>query len=239
LGVDSSSRLTTLTTDFHEFIGQVTKENQAVLQYGPFFQWDEKVRKDNPVPSGPLNPQALNRYSYVLNNPLRYVDPTGHEEFKISLNDLITLRDELQIALRNYSAAAVAAGAFSLIGRAVEGGATSIGEPRLQSVAAALGRAMQWAGGIAAAGLGYRATEIQSVVDVLNKAIGDSSTVKTGVATLEFKHTDSLGFMADLRCASCTDPGRRPIATLTDYQIIGPRNEVTMVLWGYFSNHRQ
>jgi RHS repeat-associated protein len=24
------------------------------------------------------NPQALNRYSYVLNNPLRYTDPTGH-----------------------------------------------------------------------------------------------------------------------------------------------------------------
>jgi hypothetical protein len=79
LGVDSGSRLTTLTIDFHEFIGQVTKENQAVLQYGPFFQWSEKVRKDNPVPSGPLNPQALNRYSYCLNNPLRYIDPTGHD----------------------------------------------------------------------------------------------------------------------------------------------------------------
>jgi hypothetical protein len=78
LGVDSSSRLTTLTTDFHEFIGQVTKENQAVLQYGPFFQWSEKVRKDNPVPSGPLNPQALNRYSYGLNNPVKYQDPSGH-----------------------------------------------------------------------------------------------------------------------------------------------------------------
>ncbi len=26
------------------------------------------------------NPQSLNRYSYVLNNPLRYVDPTGHED---------------------------------------------------------------------------------------------------------------------------------------------------------------
>ena len=25
------------------------------------------------------NPQALNRYSYVLNNPLRYTDPTGNE----------------------------------------------------------------------------------------------------------------------------------------------------------------
>ncbi len=27
----------------------------------------------------PGNPQAFNRYSYVLNNPLRYLDPTGHE----------------------------------------------------------------------------------------------------------------------------------------------------------------
>jgi hypothetical protein len=28
----------------------------------------------------PGNPQALNRYSYVLNNPLRYTDPMGHRE---------------------------------------------------------------------------------------------------------------------------------------------------------------
>ncbi|MEJ5312683.1 MAG: hypothetical protein WHX52_23205, partial [Anaerolineae bacterium] len=26
----------------------------------------------------PANPQSLNRYSYVLNSPLRYTDPTGH-----------------------------------------------------------------------------------------------------------------------------------------------------------------
>jgi RHS repeat-associated protein len=33
---------------------------------------------DTIVPE-PKYPQALNRYSYVYNNPLKYVDPTGHE----------------------------------------------------------------------------------------------------------------------------------------------------------------
>ncbi|WP_448337224.1 RHS repeat-associated core domain-containing protein [Chloroflexus aurantiacus] len=28
--------------------------------------------------SGPVNPQDLNRYTYALNNPLKYTDPTGH-----------------------------------------------------------------------------------------------------------------------------------------------------------------
>ena len=32
---------------------------------------------DTIVP-GPANPQAFNRYSYVFNNPLKYIDPNGH-----------------------------------------------------------------------------------------------------------------------------------------------------------------
>src|SRR5207247_9897905 len=35
------------------------------------------LQADSIVP-GPGNPQALNRYSYVLNNPLTHTDPTGH-----------------------------------------------------------------------------------------------------------------------------------------------------------------
>ncbi len=34
------------------------------------------ISPDTIVPD-PLDPQALNRYSYVLNNPLRYIDPSG------------------------------------------------------------------------------------------------------------------------------------------------------------------
>ena len=35
------------------------------------------ISADTIVPE-PYNPQNLNRYSYVMNNPLRYTDPTGH-----------------------------------------------------------------------------------------------------------------------------------------------------------------
>lgn len=35
------------------------------------------IQADTLVPS-PGNPQSLNRYAYVLNNPLKYVDSTGH-----------------------------------------------------------------------------------------------------------------------------------------------------------------
>ncbi len=36
------------------------------------------LQADTIVPEA-ANPQSLNRYSYVYNNPLRYVDPTGHD----------------------------------------------------------------------------------------------------------------------------------------------------------------
>jgi RHS repeat-associated protein len=35
----------------------------------------------------PTNPQSFNRYSYVLNRPLNFTDPTGHCEFGFDEND--------------------------------------------------------------------------------------------------------------------------------------------------------
>jgi hypothetical protein len=45
---------------------------------GWYFQWDKETRERYPLPSGPLNPQALNRYTYVMGCPTRFKDPTGH-----------------------------------------------------------------------------------------------------------------------------------------------------------------
>jgi len=37
-----------------------------------------RFTQPDPFVQAPANPQTLNRYSYVLNNPLRYIDPSGY-----------------------------------------------------------------------------------------------------------------------------------------------------------------
>jgi RHS repeat-associated protein len=61
-----------------KFTGQRLDET-GLYYYGARY-YDPEIGRfistDTIVPS-PANPQALNRYSYVLNNPLKYNDPTG------------------------------------------------------------------------------------------------------------------------------------------------------------------
>ena len=59
--------LAALTTDFSDpmFAAQIVAEQSGAL--------DTEIDR-----SGPANTQALNRYSYVQNNPLKWTDPTGH-----------------------------------------------------------------------------------------------------------------------------------------------------------------
>jgi len=77
----------------HKFTGQEEDTETGLYYYGARY-YEPTIGKfisaDSIVPH-PGNPQSLNRYSYVINNPLLYRDPTGHEgefeEFNIFIVD--------------------------------------------------------------------------------------------------------------------------------------------------------
>jgi RHS repeat-associated protein len=62
------------------FTGQENDADTELMYYGARYYSPEYrvfVQPDTMLPDV-YNPQALNRYSYTLNNPVKYVDPTGH-----------------------------------------------------------------------------------------------------------------------------------------------------------------
>jgi hypothetical protein len=80
LDYDEKVELRPLTVGFHEtqFTTALNEENRFTQEKGFYFQLGNKDKEKAKYQWGALNPQALNRYSYVLNNPVRYTDPTGH-----------------------------------------------------------------------------------------------------------------------------------------------------------------
>jgi RHS repeat-associated protein len=80
VGMMGQEQSSLLTVDFHEggLLSGLNGDNALTLQKGYWFQLSGQDRQRAREPWGPHNPQALNRYSYVLDNPVRYVDPSGH-----------------------------------------------------------------------------------------------------------------------------------------------------------------
>ena len=81
----------TLPTDF-SYTGQRIDAYTQLYEMGA--RWYDGgigrwIQADTIVPD-PANPQSLNRYSYVYNNPLRHTDPSGHG-IKEDLERLIEL----------------------------------------------------------------------------------------------------------------------------------------------------
>jgi RHS repeat-associated protein len=66
----------------YKYTGKELDSEDGLYYYGARY-YDPKLARfisaDTIVPN-PLYPQTFNRYSYVNNNPLIYVDPTGHDE---------------------------------------------------------------------------------------------------------------------------------------------------------------
>ncbi len=65
----------------HKFTSQELDEETGLMYYNARF-YDPSIGRfltaDTIVPN-PTNAQHFNRYAYVINNPIKYTDPTGHE----------------------------------------------------------------------------------------------------------------------------------------------------------------
>ncbi len=91
-----------LPTDYG-FTGQKLDASAGLLYYGARY-YDSAlgrfIQADTIVPE-PGNPQALNRYAYAVNNPLRYTDPTGHcaEEDKKCIGRLREIQAEFGVEI--------------------------------------------------------------------------------------------------------------------------------------------
>ena len=104
IGQDEKQELKALTVDFHEvgFVVGLNKENSFTQEKGFWFQLSQKDQKKAKQPWGSANSQAFNRYSYVLNNPLRYNDPEGHKTVYVYIHNdwgtLVERREEVEVA---------------------------------------------------------------------------------------------------------------------------------------------
>ena len=71
----------TLPTDY-TYTGQKNDQSSSLMFYNARY-YDAAIGRftqpDSIIPDQ-FNPQSLNRYAYVRNNPVRYTDPTGHME---------------------------------------------------------------------------------------------------------------------------------------------------------------
>ena len=81
-GTRTNTSTTTPATDVpYKFTGQELDSSTGLYDYVAR-QYDAPLARfispDTIVPN-PRDPQALNRYAYVRNNPLRYNDPSGHD----------------------------------------------------------------------------------------------------------------------------------------------------------------
>jgi len=80
LGWHAQNALRPLTVDLHETAcsAGLAARDYFTQAKGFWFQLSGQDRRQAKVDTAPSNPQTLNRYSSVLNIPLSYTDPTGH-----------------------------------------------------------------------------------------------------------------------------------------------------------------
>jgi len=79
----ANSMYTPLTTSYSEqpIINKLNADNLFILNHGgSLLKVSENEKKKAKITGVPLDTQTFDRYSYALNNPVQYNDPTGHDK---------------------------------------------------------------------------------------------------------------------------------------------------------------
>jgi RHS repeat-associated protein len=90
-------------TDF-TFTGQRAEAGFRLMDYNARYYDPGLGRFISPdsVVHNPSNPNDLNRYSYGRNNPLKYIDPTGHQVLAAGLGEVVLLAGLAYLACEAY-----------------------------------------------------------------------------------------------------------------------------------------
>jgi RHS repeat-associated protein len=125
----------------HRFTGQELDAETGLYYYDARYYDAEISRFVSPDPTVPEpgDPQSLNRYSYVLNNPQKYIDPSGFEPEDADSNKSTTaqqLSDILRVIGGLGQVAAGAAICTTVAGCVASGPAIALG---LDQILAGLG----------------------------------------------------------------------------------------------------
>lgn len=105
----------------HKYTGQELDYETGLYNYGARLYDPEIGRFISPDTIVPdyRNPQALNRYAYAVNNPMRYVDPTGHY-FEDSSSSDFDFDTEFNRGSSGYGSGSSSSGSGNIYGQIVD-----------------------------------------------------------------------------------------------------------------------
>ena len=182
------------TGHVHDNTGAYPTQNVGLIYMNARYYLPEVGRfisADTIVPE-PGNPQSHNRYSYVLNSPLNFTDPTGNREIGANELDLLFFQPPPSIVEQIEEQLAQGTNVYGIVFDADDGLEWSITEKRSALLAvASVDRMLRLAGGY----YGYQPG--RAFREVIGSLVFYRSAIDTGYGAYTFYYDRKIEFYPD------------------------------------------